>query len=277
LESESRLALAALGLDPGLGVLHMDAPARDSLACDLMEPIRPQVDSYVFDLLQNPLRREWVFEERNGNCRLIAEFVSHLAETSQSWAKAIAPFAELIARILWTTTKSSPNDAPPATRLTLRRKYEARGTEYTATFAPVPRPPNVCSQCGIETARSNKCCLKCKRERAKTEMLDIARAGRLAAHSVQARAKRSFSRRRVIAAQAKWNPAVQPEWLTEELFKNQVVPRLKEITCPVIAQALDVTETYAANIRAGRYLPHPRHWKRLFELGSKTCSAASNA
>jgi CRISPR-associated endonuclease Cas1 len=32
LESESRLAAAALGLDPGLGVLHVDAPARDSLA-----------------------------------------------------------------------------------------------------------------------------------------------------------------------------------------------------------------------------------------------------
>jgi hypothetical protein len=35
LESESRLAAAALGLDPGLGVLHVDTPARDSLACDL--------------------------------------------------------------------------------------------------------------------------------------------------------------------------------------------------------------------------------------------------
>src|SRR5207237_8422579 len=36
LESEARLAAAALGLDPGLGVLHVDTPARDSLACDIM-------------------------------------------------------------------------------------------------------------------------------------------------------------------------------------------------------------------------------------------------
>ena len=36
LESEARLAAAALGLDPGMGVLHVDAPARDSLALDLM-------------------------------------------------------------------------------------------------------------------------------------------------------------------------------------------------------------------------------------------------
>ena len=44
LESEARLAVAALGLDPGLGVLHADTPARDSLACDVMEPVRPMVD-----------------------------------------------------------------------------------------------------------------------------------------------------------------------------------------------------------------------------------------
>ena len=49
LESEARLAAAALGLDPGLGVLHVDTPARDSLACDLMEPVRPEIDAYLLD------------------------------------------------------------------------------------------------------------------------------------------------------------------------------------------------------------------------------------
>jgi len=41
LEAEARLAAATLGLDPGLGVLHVDTQARDSLACDLMEAARP--------------------------------------------------------------------------------------------------------------------------------------------------------------------------------------------------------------------------------------------
>jgi hypothetical protein len=31
LEDETRFAVAALGLDPGLGFLHMDTPRRDSL------------------------------------------------------------------------------------------------------------------------------------------------------------------------------------------------------------------------------------------------------
>jgi hypothetical protein len=52
LESESRLALAALGLDPGIGVIHVDAPSRDSFACDLMEAVRPDVDSYLFEKLR---------------------------------------------------------------------------------------------------------------------------------------------------------------------------------------------------------------------------------
>lgn len=44
LESESRLALVALGLDPGLGLgLHADTPNRDSLALDVLEPVRPQI------------------------------------------------------------------------------------------------------------------------------------------------------------------------------------------------------------------------------------------
>jgi len=37
LESETRLAVAALGLDPGLGILHVDTQCRDSFALDVME------------------------------------------------------------------------------------------------------------------------------------------------------------------------------------------------------------------------------------------------
>jgi CRISPR/Cas system-associated endonuclease Cas1 len=40
-----------MGLDAGLGVLHTDTAARGSLGCDVMEPVRPQIDSYVLDLI----------------------------------------------------------------------------------------------------------------------------------------------------------------------------------------------------------------------------------
>src|SRR6202521_5258700 len=101
LESDTRLAIAALGLDPGIGVMHVDSPSRDSLACDLMEPIRPLVDAYVLDWIgSEPIRREWFFEQRDGNCRLMGSFAIRLSETAATWGRAVAPIAEWVARTL---------------------------------------------------------------------------------------------------------------------------------------------------------------------------------
>jgi CRISPR/Cas system-associated endonuclease Cas1 len=73
----------------------MDAPARDSLACDLMEPVRPQVDAWVLDwITREPLKREWFFEQRDGNCRLMAPFAVRLSEAAPMWARAVTPLAE---------------------------------------------------------------------------------------------------------------------------------------------------------------------------------------
>jgi CRISPR-associated protein Cas1 len=46
-EAEAILACQAVGLDPGLGLVHSDTRARASLALDLMEPVRPEVDDFV--------------------------------------------------------------------------------------------------------------------------------------------------------------------------------------------------------------------------------------
>jgi hypothetical protein len=36
-----------------------------------MEPVRPQVDAYLLDwITRQYLRREWFFEQSDGNCRL---------------------------------------------------------------------------------------------------------------------------------------------------------------------------------------------------------------
>ena len=98
-------------------MLHVDTSARDSLACDLMEPIRPQVDAYLLDwITRQPLRREWFFEQRDGNCRLMGSFAARLSETAQLWRRAVAPVAEWVARAFWSTIRIP--DVPIATRLT---------------------------------------------------------------------------------------------------------------------------------------------------------------
>src|SRR5205807_6864855 len=101
-----------------------------------MEPIRPQVDRYVlYWILSQPLRREWFFEQRDGNCRLMAPFASRLAETAQVWARAVGPVTEWVARELWSTTRKRMQSNLPPTRLTQNHKREANGI-MSAPIAP---------------------------------------------------------------------------------------------------------------------------------------------
>jgi CRISPR-associated endonuclease Cas1 len=58
-ESECRLAASICGLDAGLGLIHTDTANRDSLALDLIEPIRPAIEAWLLDwLIREPLRRK---------------------------------------------------------------------------------------------------------------------------------------------------------------------------------------------------------------------------
>src|SRR5205823_196578 len=52
LEAECRVACLRVGLDPGMGVVHADTPYRDSLALDVMEAVRPDIDEFVLRLLR---------------------------------------------------------------------------------------------------------------------------------------------------------------------------------------------------------------------------------
>ena len=129
LSSESRLAAVAVGLDPGLGILHFDIAARDSLACDLMEAVRPQVDAYLLDwITRDPLKREWFSERPDGNCRLTASLAVRLSETAPMWGRAVAPVAEWLAQKLWSSPRrNSVGNSILPTRLTQSRKRCAQG------------------------------------------------------------------------------------------------------------------------------------------------------
>jgi len=93
-----------------------------------MEAIRPQVDGYVLDwILTQPMRREWFFEQRNGNCRLMASFAVRLTETSGVWARAVGPVAEWVAQQFWSTTKKRTHHDLPPTHLTQTTGVKLRG------------------------------------------------------------------------------------------------------------------------------------------------------
>jgi CRISPR-associated endonuclease Cas1 len=266
LESEARLAAAALGLDPGLGVLHVDTPNRDSLALDLMEPVRPQVDAFLLDwITRETLRREWFFEQRDGNCRLMGSFAVRLSETAQAWGRAVAPFAEWVARSLWSKTSKSTSECPPATRLTQRRRREAKGSR-SLPMNRAPQPQSICRICGTPVARGQRYCAVCVRTVSKENLVEVAQAGRMAAQSPEAQARRAATKRRHDAARRGWLPSSLPAWLNKKKYEQEIQPGLAGITYAAIASALGVSEPYAADIRAGRRRPHPRHWQALAKL-----------
>ena len=263
LEAEARLSAAALGLDPGMGVLHVDTAARDSLACDMMEPIRPCVDAYLLDwITRQPLKREWFFEKADGNCRLMAPFASQLAQTAQTWGRAVAPIAEWVARAFWNTIRKP--DTPLATRLTQNNKREAKGAPIQPTVR-APRQSNLCRGCGktIHDGRTN--CAKCAVNVATTNIIDAARIGRRTANAPAAQLKRAITQRRNALAQHSWRASNHPAWLTESFYLECVQPLLSSMSASAIARRISVSRWYAGRIREG-YRPHPRHWKKLAEL-----------
>ena len=62
--------LHAAGLDPFLGFYHALAWNRESLACDLIEPLRPHWDQWVWELFRQRLLRAEHFRRIRGACLL---------------------------------------------------------------------------------------------------------------------------------------------------------------------------------------------------------------
>lgn len=264
LESEARLAAAVLGLDPGLGVLHVDTTARDSLACDLMEVVRPQVDAYLLDwITRQPLNRDWFFEQRDGNCRLMAPLAARLSETAPTWGRAVAPIAEWVARAFWSTIRKP--DAPFATRLTQRNKRKAKDAPSFPPVPDAPRPQTVCRGCGKNIAVGRIHCAQCSIEEATERIADAARLGRLAARAPAALIKQAASQRRHANARSSWDRSSQPAWLTAEVFSRRIQPLLAGVSTSAIRSHIGVSRWYASQIRQG-CRPHPRHWQALAEL-----------
>ena len=97
-------------------------------------------------------------------------------------------------------------------------------------------------------------------------MLEIAKKGRLASRSIEARERQSAAQKRQRAARRGWLRSSLPAWLTQSSYREVILPRLSAVTVPTLAQALKVSEPYATKIRKGQHVPHPMHWQALADL-----------
>lgn len=99
-ETEAVHLCHALGLHPGLGVLHADRSDRDSLALDLIETARPACDLMVLDILARPLDIRWLQELGNGVVRLQPPLTHRLLGQARTIGRVMAPYAEFVARAI---------------------------------------------------------------------------------------------------------------------------------------------------------------------------------
>jgi len=154
-----------------------------------MEVVRPQVDAYLLDwITRQPLNRERFFEQRDGNCRLMAPFVVQLTKTAPIWGRAVAPIAEWVAHAFWSTIRKP--DAPFVTRLTQGNKREAKGHPSVLPLKPVPQPESICRVCGAAVPLGRIYCFECDATSARERIVEIAKVGRVASQAPGPKARR---------------------------------------------------------------------------------------
>lgn len=265
--AEARLAIVAMGLDPGFGVLHVTGKTRDSLVFDIIEPVRTEVEAFVLNWIRRvTLKRDWFFEMRDGTCRLDASFAEQLATTARMWRSAVAPWAEWLAQTLWSSVAKSTNDPGPGTRLTHGRRRVAKGSSILPPPERAVQPQGVCQTCGTALEPGLKYCRTCFPAANVERLINVAPAGWIATQRPSAQALRAESMRRHQTSKAAWDASTHPKWLTEEVYRQKILPLLKSISTSRVSTTLGLTWAYAANLRRGERIPHKMHWLKLSEL-----------
>ncbi|MAG37259.1 MAG: CRISPR-associated endonuclease Cas1 [Dehalococcoidia bacterium] len=299
-EAEARVACLAVGLDPALGVLHTDLRYRDSLACDLMEAVRPEVDRWLLQLVaRRPFAKQDCFETRAGQCRLLPPLTHELAETLPLWAQAVAPVAEHAARLLIQETRLPATDGPRSdndlalssssrdsatqplpTPLTQAKRSAGRpsnqGTPRIRQKRPA-LPAKRCLQCGrpLRRGKARLCGAACRERYAQEVRIPLfAEAGpaKLAALRAQgqnptstpeAQRKRAATQRERAAARKKWDREHEGEVFDPMQFTRDILPHLQDVPLGAMMTATGLSPRYCSEIRRGIRVPHPMHWAVL--------------
>lgn len=275
-EAECRRACLVLGLDPGLGFLHVDAKGRDSLALDLIEVVRPDVDAYLVELAAAHVFRHRDFAERDdGQCRILAPLTHRLAETLPRWEHAVAPWAEHVAHRLADTSPRPLRKSTPLTSAIRRQTATTTAasrrepaTDPTPTTAAKTKPATlgpVCIDCGAALSHhQRRYCPDCWPTHQRAAGLTgsaAARAQLAGEHARQTRGRAVSAGKRAAQQQHARALGYDPQ-----MWADQLGPKVRTRTLAEISAATGLSIQYASLIRRGRQTPHPKHWAALAAL-----------
>ncbi|MGH9291814.1 MAG: CRISPR-associated endonuclease Cas1 [Acidimicrobiales bacterium] len=280
LEAEATFACQVVGLDPGLGIVHNDARGRASMALDVMEPVRPEVETFVLDMLaRRTFRKADFVETPDGHVRLMAPVSHELAEMMPRWAQSLAPVAEKVAHMLGAAMEGKYS---PATPLTRRRTRDAQAAvkarrEVMASIAaskaprrqrpssePVALPLWSCPDCaGPVTNPRHVRCETCI-EADPTQSPEV-RGRRGAAIAARKQALRE------------WSDAHPGVAYDPEMFRLDIWPRLAGVKLSEIVEAIGCSKASASDIRRGKRTPHVSTWATLGEIARAEVPSASQS
>jgi len=276
-EAECRRACSALGLDPALGVLHLDRAHRDSLALDILEPLRPVIERTLLDLVS---RRRFgpvdFLETSDGQCRLTETVTHPLTESMTGWGRIVGPVVEHVAAALADSATGKIRARTPLTNSTRvaagQPGRRARSVARAVALAGTARVDRHCEHCGRTlTGAARKVCADCRPEQRRHHLADMMAVSRTDAWRERSTSDATRQKR---AASVATNLAESTRWETERghhvsdraAYLRDTAPLLENLTTADVARALGVSRSSALRIRTGKLIPHVRHWASLHAL-----------
>lgn len=278
--AEARIACIASGCDPGLGILHMDRQGRDSLVFDILEPVRPVIDAYVFQLARDhTFSRADFFENRKGECRLMPSITRQLSETAGRWAALVQPIAHRVARRLERAGASAVASQPAISRELPADKLQSRLPQLLRSRQPVQHIPtpdasiNRCRRCGATLAlKRRKYCPTCisalpamATEHALLALRRRQRDEGGTGPSDETRQLIGDARSRRAADIRAWE-AAHPVIPASHVFAQTVLPLLEGVRAQDVRDATELSISYCRRVLRGQYIPHPMHWDSIKAL-----------
>jgi ribosomal protein L37E len=253
---------------------------RDSLAWDVLEPVRPYIDAYVLKLArEETFSRDDFFETHQGVCRLMPPLAQRFSETASQWAKLLHPIAHRVARRFeraGATGHSSIEIAHGAEVPPARLPALLRSVEPGPMVAPTARPANErrCRRCGATIAKKRRVyCASCVTALpamasgyALTALRRRQREESGAGPSSETRALLGDARSQRASAIRDWENA-HPTIPSAHVFTSDILPMLAKIRAQDVRTATGLCRSYCGRILRGQYVPHPMHWEALRKLG----------
>jgi hypothetical protein len=295
LETEMTIALLAQGLDPSIGMFHVDIDGRSSLALDAIEAIRPHVEYWLFTYLGATAFANRDFHELpDGEVRLSHPLTSHLAHTAALWRKASEPIAEWLVRSFHHASSHAPMRAAlaPSVAAVSREKPVSQPLvmEIIPTLAPplptfitaaggrrVSAPSLLKQRAGVRDDPVPTTCWECGRALSPDRRVfcsdDCADSYRqamgkrrpvvepVAHHSRKQHQEAMLAGRRAAHKVPASDRKAMRDWYAENLQ-----PRLSRMHPTEIALGTAMGRSYAYYIVAGTRIPHPRHIPSLAAL-----------